>query len=79
MKHKNVSQHQNHKPASASGLPATTDSNQSGIDYAPSADEVASRAYFNYLNQGALPGYEVQHWLEAEEQLLAERKLAHSN
>ena len=79
MKHKKFPQHQNHKPASGSGLPATVDLNRSGIDIAPSADEVAERAYFNYMNQGALPGYEVKHWLEAEEQLLAERKLAHSN
>ncbi len=79
MKHKNFPHHQNQKAASVSVPTATADSNQSGIDFAPSADEVASRAYFNYLNQGALPGYEVQHWLEAEEQLLAERKLTQSN
>ena len=39
----------------------------------PSVDEVARRAYFTYVNQGSLPGHEVQHWLEAEAQLLAER------
>ena len=79
MKHKNFSQHQNHKPAGASGPTVTADLNQSGIDFAPSADEVAKRAYFNYMNQGSLPGYELKHWLEAEEQLLAERKLTQRN
>ena len=49
--------------------------NQSGIDFVPSPDEVARRAYFSYVNQGSQPGHEVQHWLEAESQLLAERNL----
>jgi hypothetical protein len=38
-------------------------------------DEVARRAYFSYVNEGSRPGRDVQHWLEAEEQLLAERDL----
>jgi hypothetical protein len=42
-------------------------------DFAPSADEVARRAYFSYMNEGSPPGRDVQHWLEAEAQLLAER------
>jgi hypothetical protein len=41
--------------------------------FAPSSDEVARRAYFSYVNQGSRPGHEVQHWLEAEAHLLAER------
>lgn len=42
--------------------------------FAPSSDEVARRAYFSYVNQGSRPGHEVQHWLEAEAHLLAERE-----
>ena len=38
-----------------------------------SPDEVARRAYFTYVNQGSLPGHDVQHWLQAEVELLAER------
>ncbi|MGD0351766.1 MAG: DUF2934 domain-containing protein [Verrucomicrobiota bacterium] len=45
----------------------------------PSPDEVARRAYFSYVNQGSLPGHDVQHWLEAEAQLLAERKLTRTH
>jgi hypothetical protein len=44
-------------------------------DFAPSADELARRAYFSYVNEGSLPGRDVQHWLEAEAELLAERNL----
>jgi hypothetical protein len=62
--------------AGASGPSAAGNANENGIDFAPSADEVARRAYFSYVNQGSLPGHEVQHWLVAEAELLAERNLA---
>ena len=75
MKHNKFSQGQNQKLASASRPTAAADLNQNEIDFAPSADEVARRAYFSYVNQGSLPGHDVQHWLEAEAQLLAERNL----
>jgi hypothetical protein len=65
----------NQEPARASRPTAAADLNPSGIDFTPSPDEVARRAYFSYLNQGSLPGHDVQHWLEAEAQLLAERNL----
>ena len=38
-------------------------------------DLMARKAYFSYVNQGSLPGHDVQHWLEAEKQLLDERNL----
>ena len=46
------------------------------IHQAPSAEEVAKRAYFRYLDQGSLPGHDVQHWIEAERHLLAEHDIA---
>jgi hypothetical protein len=51
------------------------DSNQTGIDFVPSTDEVARRAYFAYVNEGSPLGRHVQHWLDAEAQLIAERNL----
>jgi hypothetical protein len=42
-------------------------------NFSPAPDEVARRAYFAYENQGSLPGHEVQHWLKAEADLIAER------
>jgi len=53
-------------------LTAAADLNQGRPAFAPSADEVAGRAYFAYLNEGSLPGRELKHWLEAEAHLLAE-------
>jgi hypothetical protein len=47
--------------------------NQIAGDFAPSADEVARRAYFAYENEGSKPGRDVQHWLAAEAELIAER------
>ena len=48
--------------------------NQTPIDFVPSPDEVARRAYFAYENQGSLEGHEVQHWLAAEAELIAEHQ-----
>jgi hypothetical protein len=75
MKRQNFSEAQNQKPASASRPTAAANINQNKIDFAPSPDEVARKAYFTYVNEGSRPGHEVQHWLEAEVQLLAERNL----
>ena len=69
MKHHKFSLNQNPKPAVASVSAAVADLNRNEIDFAPSPDEVARKAYFSYVNEGSLPGHEVQHWLEAEAQL----------
>jgi hypothetical protein len=57
------------QPTSAAGI------DQNEISFAPSPDEVARKAYFAYENQGSQPGHEVQHWLKAEADLIAERNL----
>jgi hypothetical protein len=57
------------RPASIAG----TDKNDT--NFAPSPDEVARKAYFAYENEGSQPGHEVQHWLKAEADLIAERNL----
>jgi Protein of unknown function (DUF2934) len=51
------------------------DLKQSKIDFTPTSDDVAKRAYFNYVNQGFRPGHDIQHWLDAETELIAERYL----
>jgi hypothetical protein len=51
------------------------ESAQSTIDFAPAPDAVARKAYFAYVNEGSQPGREVQHWLAAEAELIAERNL----
>jgi hypothetical protein len=73
MKHNQFPQGQNQKTAGAPSQAGA--SNQNEINFAPSPDEVARRAYFSYENQGSLPGHDVQHWLKAEAELLAERNL----
>jgi hypothetical protein len=74
MKYKNSSQDQNQKPITAP-RPTAAALSQNEINFTPSPDEVARRAYFSYENQGSLPGHDVQHWLKAEAELLAERNL----
>jgi NADPH-dependent ferric siderophore reductase len=44
------------------------------VDFVPFADEVARTVRLNYGNQASLPEDELQHWLEAEAQLLREHK-----
>jgi hypothetical protein len=68
-------QNRSPKPSETSGPGGTAEFIQSRIDYEPPAEEVARRAYFTYVNEGSLPGRDVQHWLEAEAHLLAERNL----
>ena len=55
------------RPTSSAGLDADE------INFSPSPDEVARKAYFAYENQGSQPGHEVQHWLKTEADLIAER------
>jgi len=44
-------------------------------DFALAPDEVARKAFFAYENEGSRPGHDVQHWLKAEADLIAERNL----
>ena len=74
--HKIISRARNRKSASGLRKPQTADLNPGGIDFTPSADEVAKRAYFSYLSEGSLHGHDVQDWLAAEAQLLVEGKLS---
>lgn len=71
MNHDTISPNQ--EPAHPAQLATTEELNQTATDFSPSPDEVARRAYFSYVNQGARPGQAVQHWLAAEAELIAER------
>ena len=75
MKHKHITQEQRLTKSTATSRSAAARLNQKEIDFVPSPDQVARKAYFTYVNQGSLPGHEVQHWLEAETELIAERNL----
>jgi hypothetical protein len=79
MKHNKYPQDQKRSPAGAPLSMAAVNSIQNAINFVPSPDEVARRAYFSYQNEGSLPGHDVQHWLEAEAQLLAERNLTRTH
>jgi hypothetical protein len=57
------------RPTSAAGIGHNESS------FTPAPDEVARRAYFAYENERSQPGHDVQHWLKAEADLIAERNL----
>jgi hypothetical protein len=63
-------------PMAAGASLSAADLKQKEIDFAPSPDTVAKKSNFIHVNQGSSHGHEVRHWLQAEAQLLAERKSA---
>ena len=81
MKHNKYPQEQNQipKPSGGATAKAAEESKLNEAAFVPSPDEVARKAYFSYVNQGSRQGHEVQHWLEAEAELLAERKLTRTH
>ena len=61
------------KPLSAAAeLDAVAMLDVNAAHFTPSVDEVANRAYLKFHNQGASDGYDVEHWLSAETELIAE-------
>jgi Protein of unknown function (DUF2934) len=63
----------NHASKSADAPRSSGQLSRGEAGFAPSSDEVARKAYFSYLNEGSPPGRDVQHWLAAEAELIAER------
>jgi Protein of unknown function (DUF2934) len=79
VKNDNFPQNQKQKPASTASPDAGAPTNGNEKDFVPSADEVARRAYFNYVNEGSSPGRDAQHWLTAEAELIKERDLTRTH
>ena len=73
MKHHKLSKTQQAVTAPRPSSIASADSTE--VNFTPSPDEVARKAYFSYENEGSQPGHDVQHWLKAEADLIAERNL----
>jgi hypothetical protein len=74
MKHHHQYHHDhNQHPVNATPPAATVAPKQDGgIAFGPSHDDVAKRAYSIYVSQGSRPGCDIQHWQEAEAQLVEE-------
>jgi hypothetical protein len=79
MKHNRVSPARNPNQSDASQSARGEKASQSKTDFVPSPDAVARKAYFVYVNEGSLAGHDVQHWLAAEAELIAERKLTRTH
>ncbi len=72
---KNFYQDQNQKPAGPARVAAAGELNHNKTDFPPYADEVVTKAYLSYVNEGFQHGRHVEHWLDAEAQLLDEHKI----
>jgi hypothetical protein len=81
MKHNNHTHHQdhNHKPAEAARPTSAPAMTAAESNFTPAPEEVARKAYFTYVNEGSRDGREVQHWLQAEAELIAERQLTRAH
>jgi len=79
MKHPKFPRAQKLNPIKASPAPAAEIAKVEKIDFTPSPEAVARKAFFAYENEGSLPGRDVQHWLAAEAELTAERKLTRTH
>ena len=56
--------------------PSPTNGSPAGrINTRPSRAEVATKAYYIYLNRGSPQGQDLLHWFEAEAQVMAARNL----
>jgi len=73
MKNQHYFQDQNQKPSGAARPAAAGELNQNKADFELSPHEVAGRAYQSFVNQGSQHGKDLEHWLDAEAELLAER------
>ena len=73
MDYKTLSQDPTQAYIEASRSPTGSVIMQDASLYPPTSEEVAKRAYFCYVNQGSQSGHEMDHWLQAEDQLLRER------
>ena len=61
------------KPPAGPAPAANGDGSPAGTVFTPSAEEVARKAYFVYVNEGSPDGRDVQHWLDAEAHLIKDR------
>jgi hypothetical protein len=72
MKKTNLSEYQPLKPVGPFQSGTARPANRGTLDFVPSADDVARMAYFAYVNESSPEGRDVQHWLMAEAELIAE-------
>ncbi|MDB6056780.1 MAG: hypothetical protein JWO95_624 [Verrucomicrobiales bacterium] len=73
MKHRK-NQDQFQKPVSTARSAAIADPTTSASPHVTTVEEVSRKAYFIYLNQGSPQGREMDHWLSAEAELIADAK-----
>ena len=79
MKLKNISEPQKKQSHNSPRPTSATTISKDEINFVPSPDEVARRAYFAFENDGSLEGQHVQHWLKAEADLIAEHQMTRTH
>ena len=59
------------RQATDPGQPGAAVEQRDGLPQAASEQEIRRRAYEIYLDRGAQPSHELEHWLQAERELTA--------
>ncbi len=76
MKAKSHFQNQTQGTGAATGATPSEGAGRNHHPAGPSHEDVAIRAYHKFLSQGSRPGHELEDWLAAEAEILAERSSA---
>ncbi len=67
-------------PANAPAPPARELVQNETQSHAPlSTEEISTRAYYSFVDQGCIHGNDIEHWLNAEAKFLAERNLTRTH
>jgi hypothetical protein len=72
MKKYDVACDRNEVPGGETRPIAVSTLNKCQDDFSPDWNEISKLAYFNHVSRGSRPGHDVEEWLEAEAQLVAE-------
>jgi hypothetical protein len=58
-----------HKKAIKNAVPDATANNHMIAPYEPTIEEIRARAYEVYVERGRIDGFDLENWLQAEEEL----------
>jgi len=58
-----------HKKATKNTVPDGNATNHANAPYEPAIEEIRARAYEVYVQRGRIDGFDLEYWVQAEEEL----------
>jgi len=62
-----------HKKATKNAVPDSNAADHASTPYEPAVEEIRARAYEVYVERGRIDGFQLEDWLQAEEELKQSR------